>query len=199
MTKTVGFVLLEPFADWECAYLASALSMLGEGAFKPCFLSVDGRPIRSIGGLTVKADGDLSQAAQCDALILIGGLGWRSEAAQTVEPVIADFVRTGRPAGAICDAVRPLARMGLLNDRQHTGNGMEELMAAAPDTYTGQQNYRTVQAICDRHLTTGNGTAALEFALELLKDLGVEPQTADEWYQFHKQGFCCAPLPKNLA
>ena len=33
MKKTILFVILEQYADWESAYLASALYMLGQGKY----------------------------------------------------------------------------------------------------------------------------------------------------------------------
>ena len=51
MKKTVLFVLLEQYADWEAAYLSSALAMLGEGNFEVKTVSLSREPVQSIGGL----------------------------------------------------------------------------------------------------------------------------------------------------
>lgn len=34
MKKTILLVILEQYADWEAAYLSSAVSMLGKGAYE---------------------------------------------------------------------------------------------------------------------------------------------------------------------
>ena len=53
MKKTVLFVLLEQYADWEAAYLGSALAMLGEGNFEVKTVSLSRDSVQSIGGLRV--------------------------------------------------------------------------------------------------------------------------------------------------
>ena len=34
MKKTLLFVILQQYADWEAAYIASAVSMLGQGEYE---------------------------------------------------------------------------------------------------------------------------------------------------------------------
>ena len=49
MKKCVLFVILEPYADWEAAYLCSALYMLGRGRFEVKTVSLTREPVASIG------------------------------------------------------------------------------------------------------------------------------------------------------
>lgn len=55
MEKEIVFVLLDDFADWEAAFLAPALragTMPGRPAsYGVKYMTPDGRPVRSIGGL----------------------------------------------------------------------------------------------------------------------------------------------------
>ena len=62
MEKEIVFVLLDDFADWEAAFLAPALragTMPGRPAsYGVKYMTPDGRPVRSIGGLRAAADCD---------------------------------------------------------------------------------------------------------------------------------------------
>lgn len=79
MQRTIHFVLLDDFADWEAASLAPALRggvLPGRpGSHAVAYLTPGGRPVRSIGGLTVTPDGPLEAPlpAHCAGLVLVGG------------------------------------------------------------------------------------------------------------------------------
>ena len=46
------------------------------------------------------------------------------------------------------------------------------------------------------NIITANGTAALEFAKEVLLAVGLAPENKiNEWYNFHKLGYYCAAMP----
>ena len=52
------------------------------------------------------------------------------------------------------------------------------------------------QAVRDHSIITANGTAALEFAKEVLLALQVASENQIiEWYNFHKLGYYDAPMP----
>ena len=80
MKKCILFVILEQYADWEAAYLSSALYMLGCGKYEVKTVSLTREPISSIGGFCVLPDFDIASIpADYEALILIGGMSWRNE------------------------------------------------------------------------------------------------------------------------
>lgn len=199
MSKKVVFILLDQFADWEYAYLSSALSLIGEGAYENVVASTSKDPIHSIGGLTVTPDADLRACRDADALVLVGGMGWKTAASENVAPFVADFWKSGKPLGAICDGVSLLATDGVLNDRKHTGNSVTELSSWAQDAYTGQKLFEEKPAVTDGNLVTANGTAPLEFARDMMLLLGVDKIDVQEWYVFHKQGLYGAPKPRKIA
>lgn len=193
--KTILFILLEEFADWEAAFLASALrggTLPGRaGRFETCYAAPGGRPVRSIGGLTVLPDRDFgSLPADCAGVILVGGLSWQSPAAEAVWPLVCEARACGLLVGAICNACAFLAAHGCLNDVLHTGNTVEMLSAWGGDRYTGAARYRERQAVADGGIVTANGSAALEFARACLSALGADTEEAIEaGYMFNKQGF----------
>ena len=197
MKKRILFVILQQYADWEAAYIASAITMLGQGQYEIKTVSLAKDFVQSIGGFRVWPDYDIASVpAEYEALILIGGMTWRNEPAQQIKPLVADCYQKGKVLGGICDAAAFLGTVGMLNDVRHTGNDLQDLKQWAGAVYTGETNYVAKQAVRDGAIITANGTAPMEFAKEILLALHVaeEAKVAD-WYQFHKLGFYTAPMP----
>jgi len=187
---------LEQWADWELAYISSAVNMLGNGQFENKTVSLTKNAVTSIGGIKCLPDYDLQTVpSDYEAVILIGGMSWHGENALQVKPLIDACIKSGKVLGAICDACRFLGTVGALNGAKHTANDLNELKQYS--VYTNEQGFIYRHAVSDNKVITANGTAALEFARELLKALSVasEEQIKD-WYDFHKLGFYTAPMPK---
>lgn len=198
MSKEVLFVILDQYAEWEAAYLASALHMLSEGRYTVKTVSLTKEPVASIGGFHVLPDYDLENMPKGYAgLILIGGMSWRTEQAKLVDTAVRDAMKENKVIGGICDAAAFLGTVGVLNHVNHTANDLNDLKAWAKDAYTGESRYQMQQAVRDENVVTANGTAALEFAREVLYTLNAAPEKKiEEWYQFHKLGFYGAPMPE---
>ena len=197
--EIICFVLLDQYADWEAAYLASALNMLAPGRYEIKTLSPDGAPVRSIGGFCALPDGGFASAPEdCRALILVGGMSWRTEAAGAVRPLAEDCVRRGALLGGICDAAGFLGAQGMLNGAKHTVNDPDDVRNWSGGRYAAKR-YVRAQAVRDGNIVTANGTAALEFAREVLLGLNAAPERAiEEWYNFHKLGYCQAAMPQEI-
>ncbi len=194
--KTILYVILEQFADWELAYLSSAVNMLGEGKCENKIVSLTKNAVTSIGGVKCLPDCDLQNIPKdYNALILIGGLSWRDEKTIELKPLIETCLTDGKVLGAICDACRFLGSVGALNNVKHTANSLAELQQHA--AYTNVQGFIPRQAVADNKVITANGTAPLEFAREVLTALSVASEEKIKgWYDFHKLGFYTAPMPK---
>lgn len=196
MKQTILFGILEQYADWEAAYLSSAITMLGDGAFDIKTISTTREPVTSIGGFRVLPDYETAPKDYA-ALFLIGGMTWRSEAAKAFTPLVQDCKKQGRVLGGICDAAGFLGAAGVLNDVRHTANDLADLKQWAGSAYTGESYFLPRQAVRDRNVITANGTAPLEFAKEALLALQAAPEDKiSAWYDFHKLGFYCAPMPE---
>lgn len=198
MKKTILFVLLQPYADWEAAYIASALTMLGQGQYQIKTVSLSKDSVQSIGGFKVVPDYDIHTVPDdYEALILIGGLSWRTEVAKQVRPLVVECYQKGKVLAGICDASGFLGTCGVLNEVLHTSNDLNDLKQWAGSIYTGEKNYIPKQAARDKQIITANGTAPLEFAKEILFALNVASEDKImEWYNFHKLGLYTAPMPK---
>lgn len=193
--KKILYFILEQWADWELAYISSAVNMLGKGKFENKTVSLTKDAVISIGGIKCLPDYDLQNVPpEYDALILIGGMSWRNENALKIKPLIDGCIKNGKALGAICDACRFLGSVGALNKVKHTANDLHELKQYSD--YTNEREFIHRQAVSDKNVITANGTATLEFAKEILQALSVATdEQIKEWYDFHKLGFYSAPLP----
>ena len=109
MKKEVLFLLLDDFADWEGAFLATGLNtgltMAGGGTpYTSRTLTPTKKQVRSIGGLVVTVDYTAATMPEdYAALILVGGMAWQSEEAQRVVPIVEAALARGVLAG--CNAI----------------------------------------------------------------------------------------------
>lgn len=197
MNKTVLFVVLDQYADWEAAYLSSAIKMLGRDRFTVRTVAPEKVPTRSIGGFTLLPDCALDEIDEDYAAVaLIGGYSWRTPVAQAVRPLVADCLKKNRVLGGICDAATFLGACGALNGVRHTCNDLADMKAFAGAAYTNENGFMPRQSVRDKNVVTANGTATLEFAKEMLYALeAAETKDIDDWYNFHKLGFYTVTLP----
>lgn len=198
MKKTILFVVLQQYADWEAAYVSSAITMLGQNQYDIKTVSLSKQGIQSIGGFRISPDYDIQSVPDdYEALILIGGMTWRNENTQQVKTLVKDCCQKGKILGGICDASAFLGTVGVLNEVFHTSNDLNNLKQWAGSSYTGEARYIAKQAIRDRNIITANGTAPLEFAKEILLALDIaSEEKITDWYNFHKLGLYTASMPK---
>lgn len=188
--KDVFIVILDQYADWEAASIASWLNQLEDFTIKT--VSINTKPIHSIGGFTTIPDYSIEEACQKEfaALILIGGNSWRTDAAAKVSVLVEQAQKQKAVIGAICDATVYLGTLGLLNNTKHTSNQLQDLQTYAGSRYTGANHYVEIQAIRDELLVTANGTANVEFAREISLALKSMPEAEiTRWYNFYKLGY----------
>jgi putative intracellular protease/amidase len=119
-------------------------------------------------------------------LILPGADLWGDAIIDPILSVAKEFVAAGVPVAAICGATLGLARAGLLDDRQHTGNHAGWLASSG---YGGAAHFVQEPAVEDRNVITASGMASLEFARLILARLGIFTARALEaWYGLYKTG-----------
>jgi putative intracellular protease/amidase len=166
--KTIGIVLVEGFADWEFGLLAGgAAEHFGA---KVVFLSPDGKPVTSIGGLEARPARGISpkENEDLDAVALIGSDTWTGGAAPDLAPLVTQVRAKGGVVGGICAATVALAKGGFLDGLSHTSNGADWIKGHAA-AYPGAALYKDVpRAVSDRNVVTAPGTAPISFAAEFL-------------------------------
>ncbi len=172
-TKAVYFLAVPGFADWEAAHALAELRRHGHYRVQVIGLSHDA--VQSMGGLTVQPTATLAELDPDDVAVFIlpGGDRWEQ---QPVERELVAALKTlearAVPIAAICAATTAVARAGLLAGRRHTSNGLEYLKQHVPD-YAGSAMYVDAPAVRDRGLITASGLADVEFAEEIMAELGV--------------------------
>ena len=175
--KTVLVYVFNGFADWEGSYVSAELNQTD--AFAVRTVAPDRAPKRSMGGIAV----------EFAALLLIGGNAWLDPASgiDAVVPLVRRARAQGALVGGICNAATFLAEHGFLDECAHTGNTLEYVQQCAPH-YRGAARFVEAQAVADDGIVTANGSAALEFAREVLRELGAKDDP-DAWFKLHKDGF----------
>lgn len=180
MTKRLAIVLTEGYADWECGLLmATARHDCGA---QTVVLTPGGKDVTSLGGVGVKSAGKVEDAAPADfdVLVVCGGTIWQSGTAPDLSAPVGRFVEAGKPVAAICDATLEFGRLGLLDERAHTGNYPEQLGKLVAG-YRGAAHYRNQpQAVHGSAVITASGAAPVTFAREILEAIGLgSPELLD--------------------
>lgn len=191
----VLYVLLSDFAEHEMPYLtqplrSDAMAMKEHPKYENKIVAESMEPVVAISGFRLLPDYTFETAPDdYAALVLIGGYGWKGEAAERVAPLVAEAIKKGRIVGAICNAASWMASKGFLNDVRHTGNGMEQLQLWGGEAYTNAAGYVDAQAVSDKNIVTANGSASLDFACEILALLkNDEPKEIEMYRSFYKMG-----------
>lgn len=173
MAKRLAIVLTEGYADWECALLMATAR--GDCGAETVVLTPGGADVTSLGGLTARSAGRAEEAApgDFDILVICGGTIWQSGKAPDLAAPVRRFLNAGKPVAGICDATLELGRLGVLDERAHTGNYRSQLADKVP-AYRGAALYRDQpQAVNDRGVITASGAAPATFAKEVLEAIGL--------------------------
>ena len=188
MKKKVAIFLFNGYSDWEIAYLTPEIAK--SATYEVVYFSVDGSPVRSMGGLQVHpsmALGDV-KADELAMLILPGGAAWEKGENTAIAPLVAAMNSGNKYIAAICAATAYLASCGLLDSIRHTSNDLSYLKAVVP-SYAGDACYCSTLAVTDANIITACGIAPVEFAREIFAALSLHDGKAiEQWYQLFKNG-----------
>lgn len=171
--SAVYLLVVPGFADWEPAHAVAELRRHGHYRVEVVGLSAE--PVQSVGGLMVQPTRSIDGVEPADVAVFIvpGGDRWEQQAP---EPELARLLLTlgdgGVPIAAICAATTVIARIGLLRGRRHTSNGLAYLRQHVPG-YRDEAAYVNAPAVRDRGLITAGGLGDVEFAAEIMAELGV--------------------------
>lgn len=196
MTPAVHLVLIDGLADWEPAYALPALRQSGYDVITVGFTP---DVVTTLAGLRVTPDVQWNafDPTSSKLVLLPGSDGWaRNEyPVETFQHKLRALLDDNVPVAAICGATVAVARAGGFRDRQHTSNDRSWLLAEAP-AYEGAAQYRSDElAVRDRGLISAAGTAPVEFAREIIAELGAMPNEKLElWFALFKTG----RLPANV-
>ena len=194
MKKEVLFLILNDYADWEGAFLATSLNtgVMPDSEIKYASKTVAPtlEEVHSIGGFRTLPDYSFqNMPSDYAALVLIGGMQWKSPEAEQVAPIVREALRQGKIVGAICNAASFMCAHGFLNNVKHTGNTLAQLKLWGEANYTNEAGYVEQQAVSDKNIVTANGTGHLEFTREL--QILLQADSIDRIngaYDFYKNG-----------
>ncbi|ARP63184.1 glutamine amidotransferase [Mesorhizobium sp. M7A.F.Ca.US.006.04.2.1] len=169
--KTIGFLFIEGFADWEYGLLAaSAVEWFGARAVS---LTPDGNPVAGISGfrLTPDRSAGADENDDLDAIAVIGSDEWAGKAPPDVADLLNAVASRGGVVGGICAGTLALARAGLFEKARHTSNGRDWINGHEAG-YAGDSLYQDVpHAMADGKIVSAPGSAPGTFALAFLKTL----------------------------
>lgn len=187
--KAVYLLVVPGFADWEPAHAMAELRR--NGGYRTEIVGLTAEPVESMGGLLVVPGRTTADVDPADVAVFIVPGGDRWEAAPP-EPALVALLQAlddrGVPIAAICAATAVVVRAGLLRGRQHTSNGLGYLKHQVPD-YDSSAQYVDAPAVRDRGLITASGLGDVEFAREIMAELGVLSE-ADRnlWTELFRSG-----------
>jgi putative intracellular protease/amidase len=193
MNNTVYLYVFDTMSDWEIGYLTAELNsgryyQKGLALSKIVTVGREKTLVTTMGGLKILPDIKLDECSleSIDALILPGGATWTETIHHPILKIAEDCLKRDVLVAAICGATMGLAQAGLLDAHWHTSNDLEYLKMICP-AYTGEKYYKMESAVTDGKLITASGIAPLEFAVHVLKSLGVfSSKTLDAWYNLNK-------------
>jgi putative intracellular protease/amidase len=186
---TVHLAAYDTLADWEVGHVTAHINKplwhRTPGRFAVRTVGASTEPVTTMGGLRVTPDVTLAELRPEDSamLILAGNDIFMTETFVPFAAKAREFLDAGVPVAAICGATAGLAIAGLLDDRAHTSNAKEFLLAFG---YGGAQRYRDESTVTDGDLITATGVAPVEFARAIMARLDVyEPGVLASWYKMY--------------
>ena len=194
-TKPVLFVLIEKYADWEGAFLASDIMGSSEQTgLVVKTVGVQSSTPSSLGGFKTLTDYTLETVPNDFAgLVLIGGDTWRTPEVEGVDYLFQKALEKKVPIGIICDATVFAAKHGRLNTIKHTSNFLASMRKYSGDAYTNKANYQRELAVSDNGIVTAGGDAPAEFCRLMSEALKIAPDEEIETnFVMHKEGLYAA-------
>lgn len=164
-------VLAAGFADWETALLNAAAR--GYYGAETHFATPGGKPVTSMGGMTVTPDMAIEAVDpdKLDALVVCGGEAWAGPEAPDISELLRRTRDAGKTIGGICDGTLTLAKAGLLDDIEHTSNSPDNLTSTG---YAGAAHYQDQpKAVLAGRIVTAPGTAPVTFMAGVMETLGL--------------------------
>jgi putative intracellular protease/amidase len=182
-------LIFDGYADWELGHALAELRRYGKVDVVTAGFSDE--TVLSMGGLRVVPDKTIGEVDIQDVLLFIlpGGHLWEGPYPKDeIEPLLHRLEKAEKPIAAICAATTVVARAGLLGGRKHTSNSLSYLSKMVPE-YSDSANYVASLATKDRHIITASGLGAIEFAVEIFKELNiVSPEMMAMWFDAFKHG-----------
>ena len=168
--KTFSFFLAPKFSMHSFTsavdplYTANRLS--GGRLFHWRVVSRDGGPVTASNGLQVAADASMSEASECEAVLVCAGLDAHVRGDRHVFAWLRRIARRGGVVGGLCSGTHLLARAGLLDGHRCTIH-WEDIQSLSND-FPRLEVTANLFEIDRKRITCAGGTAALDLMLHLI-------------------------------
>jgi putative intracellular protease/amidase len=177
--------VFDGFADWEPSLAVAGLNQFTD--FNVKTVAVEKKIVRSMGNVAVMPDLTLDDLDmnRVDLLLLPGGTLWEKGGNLEIKFLLDQVIKMGKTVAAICGATSFLAQHGYLDSIRHTSNNLEYyLLQVAPD-YQGAEWYVDDPVVVDQNIITAKGTAMVEFAEAIFKQVNVmHDERLRFWFNF---------------
>ena len=168
--KTFSFFLAPKFSMHSFTsavdplYTANRLS--GGRLFHWQVVSRDGRPVIASNGLQVAADVAMSEASECETLLVCAGLDAHEQGDRHVCAWLRRIARRGGVVGGLCSGTHLLAQAGLLDGHRCTIH-WEDIQSLSED-FRQLEVTANLYEIDRKRITCAGGTASLDLMLHLI-------------------------------
>ena len=184
--RTAYLLIFNGLSDWEPGLAAAEINKSRDYSVKTVGFNED--TIVTMGGVSIVPDCTIDEINYNNAAIIIlpGGGMWEKDPVMDMVPVVEKFIKMDIPVAAICGTTVFLARHGFFEGIKHTSNG-ETYLQNLVGKYKGNDLYVNKPSVSDNGIITANGIASLEFARDVLAELGIyDKDTLNVWYDFFK-------------
>lgn len=185
--KYIYTYVLNTMADWEAGLAVAELNTQRFFEKRQDFhvktFALTTEPVTTMGGITILPDFPISEVKSADAVLMIlpGAEDWEKPEHEQVLKLAKDFLASEIPVAAICGATEAMARFGMLNNVEHTSNGLEFLKMTCPG-YTGEHLYKDQTAVTAGNLITAGSSSSVAFAYHILQKLeAMKPDKLEYW------------------
>jgi putative intracellular protease/amidase len=185
--KACVFVF-DGLADWEPALALCEIRKSGK------YDVVTAGPSRStvvtMGGMKVAPDLTIAEIEPRETAIFIlpGGDRWEDGPDQEVDEVLQRLHAQKILIGALCAATLEIVRTGLTAGIRHTSNAKNYVKQMVP-AYRDEGLYVDELAVTDQKIITASGLGSVEFAREVIRELGIYNQDDTRiWFDMFKKG-----------
>lgn len=175
-------------ADWEPALALCEIRKSGK--YEVLTAGRSRQSVVTMGGLKVLPDVPMDEVEPRDTAIFIlpGGDAWEKGQDEKVEQFLCTLHAENILIGALCAATLEIARAGLMAGVRHTSNAKSYLKKMVP-AYEDDNFYVDELAVTDRNVITASGLGSVEFAREVIRELGIYSDADMKvWFEMFKHG-----------
>ncbi len=194
MKKKACLFVFDGLADWEPAHAFCEIKK--SHRFDVITAGFSRQPVTTMAGLRLVPDFGLEEVDSSDLALFVlpGGDMWQEKSHKSVKTVLCQLRKQSVPIGAICAATLEIARAGLTHGIHHTSNSKHYLKAMVQD-YQDEALYVDKLAVTDGNIITASGLGSVEFAREVIRELGLYSVTDTQtWFDMFKNGVVPAAM-----